>query len=54
MKLGRSPGNTYASSTMKCPPAAATVVILIHLLLSARAIEGVAIPSRRTKLMRGS
>jgi hypothetical protein len=32
----------------------AAAVILIHLLLSARAVEGMAIPSRSTKLMRGS
>ena len=32
----------------------AAVFILIHLLLSARAVEGMAIPSRPTKLMRGS
>jgi hypothetical protein len=35
-------------------PLPAAVFILIHLLLSARAVEGMAIPSRPTKLMRGS
>ena len=35
-------------------PLPVAVFILIHLLLSARAVEGMAIPSRPTKLMRGS